>query len=84
MTDITGFGLLGHLRNVVAASKVGARIDMDRVPVLAAAVEYVKAGIAPGGTHANRRFLADWVTYHADVTEEDWDAAFGATAKARS
>src|SRR6478609_1622889 len=36
LTDVTGFGLLGHLRNVVAASKVGARVHIDRVPVLPA------------------------------------------------
>jgi selenide, water dikinase len=71
LTDVTGFGLLGHLRNVVTASKVSARIYCDRVPVLSAAREYVQAGISPGGTHANHRFLADWVTYAVDVTKEE-------------
>ncbi|MBL8851006.1 MAG: selenide, water dikinase SelD [Planctomycetaceae bacterium] len=71
LTDVTGFGLLGHLRNIVAASNVSARIFVDQVPVLSAAREYVHAGISPGGTHANRRFLADWVTYDADVTEQE-------------
>jgi selenide,water dikinase len=71
LTDVTGFGLLGHLRNVVAASNVGAHVYLDRVPVLAAAVEYVRAGISPGGTHANHRFLSDWVSYDADVSKED-------------
>jgi selenide,water dikinase len=71
LTDITGFGLLGHLRNMVVASKVGARVHLDHVPFLTAAQEYVRAGIAPGGTHANHRFLADWVTYAADVTKEE-------------
>jgi selenide, water dikinase len=71
LTDVTGFGLLGHLRNVVAASKVGARIFFDRVPVLTAAIEYVHAGISPGGTHANHKFLADWVSYNNDVTKEE-------------
>src|SRR3954468_19131276 len=60
LTDVTGFGLLGHLRNIVAAGKVNARVFVDRVPVLSAAREYVLAGISPGGTHANHRFLADW------------------------
>ncbi len=70
LTDITGFGLLGHLRNITAASGVQARIWADAVPVLAAAREYVQAGIAPGGTHANWKFLADWVSYAADVSKE--------------
>jgi selenide,water dikinase len=70
LTDITGFGLLGHLRNITAASNVSATIWADAVPVLPAAREYVNAGIAPGGTHANWRFLADWVSYAADVPKE--------------
>jgi selenide, water dikinase len=70
LTDITGFGLLGHLRNITAASGVRARIWADAVPVISAAREYVQAGIAPGGTHANWRFLADWVSYAPDVTKE--------------
>lgn len=70
-TDITGFGLLGHLRNITAASSVSARIFLESVPVLPAAWEYVRAGIAPGGTHANRRFLADWVSYDEDIVKED-------------
>jgi selenide, water dikinase len=71
LTDITGFGLLGHLRNMTAASQVCARVCTDLVPVLSAAREYVKRGIAPGGTHANRRFLSDWVTYDSDVSEDE-------------
>jgi selenide,water dikinase len=71
LTDVTGFGLLGHLRNMVTASQVGARVYLDRVPVLPAAWEYVRAGIAPGGTHANHRFLADCVGYAADLTKEE-------------
>lgn len=71
LTDITGFGLLGHLRNIVAASQVSARIFFDRVPILSAAREYVNSGISPGGTHANHKFLADWVNYDADVTKPE-------------
>lgn len=70
MTDITGFGLLGHLRNMAAASGLGAVIRAQSVPVLAAAREYVAAGIAPGGTRANLRFLAEWVDYDDQVTPE--------------
>ena len=71
LTDVTGFGLLGHLRNVTAASGVTARVRAGAVPVLAAARQYVRAGIAPGGTHANWRFLADWVTYDAAISKEE-------------
>ena len=71
LTDVTGFGLLGHLRNVTAASGVTADVWADRVPVIPAAREYVKAGIAPGGTRANAKFLADWVEFAPDVSPEE-------------
>ncbi len=71
LTDVTGFGLLGHLRNMVVASNVSARVYLDRVPVLPSAWDYVRAGIAPGGTYANHRFLAESVTYAPDLTRED-------------
>lgn len=71
LTDVTGFGLLGHLRNITSASSVTARIWNDRVPVIPAAREYVQAGLAPGGTHANWRFLADWVTFDASLSKEE-------------
>ena len=41
------------------------------MPVLPAAREYVAEGIAPGGTHANRRFLSAWVNYDPDITEAE-------------
>jgi len=70
LTDVTGFGMLGHLRNMTSASGVTAEVWFDAVPVLTAAREYVQAGIAPGGTHANWRFLGDWVEYEADLPKE--------------
>jgi selenide, water dikinase len=56
---------------MTSASGVTGEIWFDAIPALAAAREYVQAGIAPGGTHANWRFLADWVDYEADVTKEN-------------
>ena len=69
-TDVTGFGLLGHLRNMVAASDCTAVIKRSDVPVLDAAVRYVSEGIAPGGSHANARFLAEWVDF-GETSKED-------------
>ena len=71
LTDVTGFGLLGHLRNMTTASHVSANIWLSQVPVLPAAWEYVRAGIAPGGTHANWRFLNSWVDYATSLTKEE-------------
>ncbi len=52
-TDVTGFGLLGHLRNVVLASRVGARLDVTRIPFLPGAGELAAQGSVPGGTKRN-------------------------------
>jgi selenide,water dikinase len=71
LTDITGFGLLGHLRNITAASHVNAEVWASKVPVIRAAREYAKEGLAPGGTRANWRFLNDWVTYQAELPQEE-------------
>ena len=71
MTDVTGFGLLGHLRSMAAASGVSAQVWTDLVPILAAARGYVQKGIAPGGSHANLRFLADWVGYDLDISQNE-------------
>ena len=71
LTDVTGFGLLGHLRNITAASSVTAEIWAGAVPVLPAARQYVHAGIAPGGTRANLKFLADWVEFAPSVGQEE-------------
>ena len=67
-TDITGFGLLGHLRNITAGSGVSAVIERSKVPVMPHAERYVRElNIAPGGTHANWRFLNEWVSYGEGV-----------------
>jgi selenium donor protein len=71
LTDITGFGLLGHLRNVTSASNIHARIWSGAVPTISAAREYVRRGIAPAGTYANWRFLSDWVTYQDGISKEE-------------
>jgi selenide,water dikinase len=52
-TDVTGFGLLGHLGNIVRESKVGARIQINRLPLLARARELAQSGVVPGGTRRN-------------------------------
>ena len=56
-TDVTGFGLLGHLRALCRASGLEARIDLERVPFLEGARELAAAGHVPGGTKRNSRDL---------------------------
>jgi selenide,water dikinase len=52
-TDVTGFGLLGHLREMLVASTVGARIDLRAVPVLPGVRELCGDGFFPGGSGRN-------------------------------
>jgi selenide, water dikinase len=64
-TDVTGFGLLGHLRNLVRGSGVGARIELARVPVLPDALAHLRAKVCPAGSKANRAFVAELVRWSA-------------------
>ncbi len=68
-TDVTGFGLLGHLHNMLIASGVSAEIDAAAVPLLPKAVELVARGAIPGGTKRNREALAPHVTFEPGVAE---------------
>ena len=53
ITDVTGFGLAGHLQEVCAGSKLKARIQFDKIPLLPNVHEYLDLGCAPGGTQRN-------------------------------
>jgi selenide,water dikinase len=69
-TDITGYGLLGHLCELVCASKVGAKIFSSKVPVIDFAWELAKRKIVPGGTLANLKFIEQKVDWEGEITEE--------------
>ncbi|GIW52106.1 MAG: hypothetical protein KatS3mg081_1461 [Gemmatimonadales bacterium] len=70
-TDVTGFGLLGHLHNVLAASGVGARIYANRVPVFAGVRELAARGAIAGGTRRNREAAERYTDYAGAVEEVD-------------
>jgi selenide,water dikinase len=70
MTDVTGFGLIGHLREVARGSGVSAQLFASKVPVLEGALECVQRGYIPGGLKANRNFAEGCVEYAADVPED--------------
>jgi selenide,water dikinase len=70
MTDITGFGLLGHARELALASNLSLHIQAAAIPLLTGALECVRAGFIPGGLKANREFAECAVEFAADVPDE--------------
>jgi len=67
-TDVTGFGLLGHLHYLARASGLSAHVDAGSVPFLPGAEMLADAGEVPGGTRSNERFLASRVRWPAGLS----------------
>jgi selenide, water dikinase len=57
-TDVTGFGLLGHLCEMLGQGEIGIKISLDAIPILPKAEEYAAMGLVPGGAHRNKEFYA--------------------------
>lgn len=70
-TDVTGFGLLGHLYKMVRASGVGAVIDRAAVPLIDGAAEALRDGYISGGTRRNLDWVRDQVRAGSGIAEED-------------
>jgi selenide,water dikinase len=70
MTDVTGFGLIGHAREVALGSKVSLRFHASRIPLLEGAMDCVRAGHIPGGLKANREFAECAVEYEPGIADE--------------
>jgi selenide, water dikinase len=70
MTDITGFGLIGHAREMALASNVSMRLFSKDIAILPGALECVRAGYVPAGLKANREFAECVVEYDAGIPEE--------------
>jgi selenide,water dikinase len=70
MTDVTGFGLIGHAREMALASNVALRLFSRDIPILPGALECVHAGYVPGGLVGNREFAECVVGYEAEISSE--------------
>jgi selenide,water dikinase len=70
MTDVTGFGMIGHGREMALASNVSFRFHAASIPVLPGALECVRAGYIPGGLNNNRDFAECVVRYDDGVPQE--------------
>jgi selenide,water dikinase len=69
VTDVTGFGLMGHLFEMTRASKVGARVRWSDAPLLAGALDLAQDGFVPAGTQRNRDFVEPVARWSPDLPE---------------
>ena len=76
-TDITGFGLLGHAREMAAASGVDLKLFAAEIPLLPEALEAAAMGLVPGGAYNNREYLKQrGISFAAEVSEALQDLCF--------
>ena len=66
-TDVTGFGLLGHLAEMVCGSSMSVRVFSDQVPVIAQALEFASMGLIPAGAYKNREFRESTIDFAETV-----------------
>ncbi len=78
LTDVTGYGILGHAHEVAAASDVAFHLSAGRMPLLPGALEYASRGIVTGGASRNRSHLQDKVTISGKVSEDMQHVLFDA------
>ncbi len=76
VTDITGFGLLGHSLEMAEGSSVTIKINHESVPIISKALEYAQMGLVPGGAYANRGHIGDKVKFGPNVSREMEDVLF--------
>jgi len=75
-TDITGFGLLGHLAEMVSGSGRGLKIYADQVPIIPETFEYAQLGMIPAGAYRNRKYREWMVEFGSSVTLSQQDIFF--------
>ncbi len=75
-TDITGFGFLGHLAEMLTGASAGLEIFSARVPILPEAVEFAGMGLVPGGARKNREFREGIVDFPASMDDVFKDVLF--------
>jgi selenide,water dikinase len=75
-TDITGFGLLGHARELAVASKVSLALDHAAIEFFPGAIEYSRQGFIPGGLKRNMEFISGCVEFAGGIAEETQNLLF--------
>lgn len=69
-TDVTGFGVIGHTREMAIAGKTSIRIEAERIEILPGALQCAASGFVPGGLKANRDFAECCVTYSRPIPDD--------------
>ena len=75
-TDITGFGLLGHIAEMVVDSEFGIKIQSDMIPIIRGTLDYAKMGLIPAGAYKNREFREKMVDISSSVDRSIQDILF--------
>jgi len=75
-TDVTGFGLAGHLLNMLEGNGLGCEVEVSRLPLYPRAREMAEMGMVPAGAHKNRDYLSPRVEVSPRVSEVDRDLVF--------
>lgn len=75
-TDVTGFGLLGHLAEMVCGSGMAVRLDAGRIPVIPEALEFAAMGLIPAGAYKNREFREKMIDFDKAVERNRRDILF--------
>ncbi|HEC25560.1 MAG TPA: selenide, water dikinase SelD [bacterium] len=78
MTDITGFGLAGHLSEMMIASDTCCEINLSSLPVISGTMELINKGVNPAGTKRNREYFSKYVSVTGGLDEILLQLAFGA------
>jgi len=69
-TDVTGFGLLGHLHEMTETSGVGAKIDVSKIPIITGVWDLIDNWIIPEGVHSNIEFVQEKLEWDSDLPED--------------
>jgi len=75
-TDITGFGLIGHLAEMIVDAGIGIRLKSERIPIIPEALEYARIGLVPAGTYNNREFRESITEFGPSVDRLTQDVLF--------
>ena len=75
-TDVTGFGLLGHLAEMVCGAGTSVRVESGHVPVIAEALEFASMGFIPAGAYKNKEFREQMIAFDATVPRALQDVLF--------